>query len=126
MPMFPRIGILVFCLVLAGGGARAAPCARVKSQPDAWVKASANALILAARAAYEDDDALTAYERVIDNIEGTLRRCKLAENESFAGRYREFVAYIETASLERMPDHELGFVVPDKQYFAETEQYVQI
>jgi hypothetical protein len=126
MLMFPRIGILVFCLALAGGVARATPCARVKSQPDAWVKARADALILAARAVYEDDDALTVYERVIDNIEGTLRRCRLAEDENFAGRYREFVEYVETASLERSPDHELGFVVPDRQYFAETQQFVQI
>jgi hypothetical protein len=33
---------------------------------------------------------------------------------------------VETASLDRQPDHELGFIVPDKQYFAETGQYVQI
>ena len=34
--------------------------------------------------------------------------------------------YVETASLDRQPDRELGFLVPDKQYFEETRQYVQI
>ncbi|MDQ6653938.1 MAG: hypothetical protein M3Y84_14500 [Acidobacteriota bacterium] len=41
-------------------------------------------------------------------------------------RYRVFVEYIEAASLERRPDHSLGFFVTDEKYFEETRQYVQI
>jgi hypothetical protein len=29
-------------------------------------------------------------------------------------------------SVEVLPDHELGFTVPDQQYFAETRQYVEV
>lgn len=124
-----RLSLIVCCLLLVGNAADAAPsfsCARLKSQPDAWVTARVNALVLAARAAYENDDALPGYEKVLDGITGTMRQCKLSEDESFVNRYREFVDYIETASLDRQPDHELGFSVPDQQYFAETRQYVQI
>jgi len=85
-----------------------------------------NALVRAARAAYEDDDALPTYETVLNGIAGTIRQCKLSEDENFVSRYREFVEYIEAASLDKQPDHELGFTVPDKQYFTETSKYVQI
>jgi hypothetical protein len=123
---FPLSAIL-FCLLLIGNTAYAAsPCARLKFRPDAWVTAKANALVRAARAAYENDEARPAYERVLDGITSTIRQCKLSQDGGFVGRYREFVEYIEAASLERQPDHELGFSVPDKQYFAETSQYVQI
>jgi len=121
-----RLGMIALCLLLVGNTASASPCARLKSQPDAWVAAKVNALVLAARAAYKKDEALPAYERVLDAIAGTIRRCKLSQDEGFVNRHREFVDYIEAASLDRQPDHELGFIVPDKQYFAETRQYVQI
>jgi len=98
----------------------------VKAQPDAWVTARVDALVSAARAAYEHDKAQPAYERVLGGIATTIKQCKLAQDESFNGRYREFVEYVEAADLARLPDHELGFNVPDRQYFAETQQYVQI
>lgn len=118
--------IIIFCLLLAANVAHASPCARLKARPDAWVTAKVNALVLSARAAYEKDAALDAYQRVLDGITTTLRRCKLTEDEGFVNHYREFVEYIETASLDRLPDHELGFTVPDEQYFEETRQYVEI
>jgi mono/diheme cytochrome c family protein len=119
--------MIVFCLLFAGNAADAAsPCVRLKSQPDAWVTAEADALVQASRAAYENDEAHPAYERALDRIVSTIRRCQLSQDEGFVSRYREFVEYIEVASLERQPDHKLGFSVPDKQYFAETRQYVQI
>lgn len=123
-----RLGLLACCFLLAANTADAAPssCAPLKSQPDAWVTAKVNALVRAARAAYEDEEALPAYERVLDRIAGAIRQCKLSEDEGFVSRHREFIEYIEAASLERQPDHELGFNVTDKQYFAETSQYVQI
>jgi hypothetical protein len=121
-----RLGLSGCCCLLAANAVGASPCAQLKSQPDAWVRAKANALVRAARAAYEKDEALPAYERVLDQIAGTIRRCKLSQDEGFVSRHREFIEYIETASLDRLPDHELGFSVPDQQYFAETSQYVQI
>jgi hypothetical protein len=122
-----RLCIIGSCLLLAGRTVYAAPtCERLKSQPEAWVTAKVNALVRAARAAYEQDEALPAYEKVLDTIANTIRQCKLAEDEGFVSRHREFVEYIEAASLDRQPDHELGFSVPDRQYFAETRQYVQI
>ncbi|MDT5060287.1 MAG: hypothetical protein QOH63_746 [Acidobacteriota bacterium] len=121
-----HLSVMAFCLLLAGNAAYASPCAVVKSRPEAWVKASVNALVLAAHAAYESDDAEEAYSRVINRIAATLRQCKLSEDEGFVSRYREFAEYVEVAALDKQPDHELGFIVPDKQYFAETHDYVQI
>src|SRR5947207_384615 len=111
--MIFRLSAIAFSLLLLGGVASAAPCALVKSKPDAWVEAEVNALALAARAAYEKDEALENYKRVVGRIDGTIRQCRLSENESFAGRYREFLGYVEALALVDRPDHELGFTVPD-------------
>jgi hypothetical protein len=81
----------------------------LKSRPDAWVTAKADALVRAARAAYENDEALPAYQGVLDRIANTIRQCKLSQDEGFVSRHREFVEYVEAASLDRQPDHELGF-----------------
>lgn len=122
-----RLSIIGFCLLLTGNTAYAAsPCDRWKSQPDVMVAAKVDAFVRAAGAAYENDDALPAYERVLDGIANTIRRCKLSEDAGFVSRYREFVEYIEAVSMERKPGHELGFAVPDKQYFEETRSFVQI
>jgi hypothetical protein len=121
-----RLSIVAFCLLLAGETAYASPCSLVKSRLDAWVTARVNALVLAAHAAYENDEAEDNYSRVLNGIAATLRQCKLTQDEGFVSRYREFVEYIEVASLDKQPDHELGFIVPDKQYFEETHDYVQI
>ena len=124
--MISRLSAIAFCLLLFGGAAHAAPCAPLKSKPDAWVAAEVDALVRAARAAYLKEEALENYKRVLGQIDGTIRQCRLSEDEGFASRYREFVGYVATLSLEQQPDHELGFNVPDRQYFDETRQYVQI
>jgi hypothetical protein len=98
----------------------------LKTRADAWVAARVDALVQAARGAYESDKAIPAYGRVLDEIAGTIRQCRLSADNDFLSRYRVFVEYVETASLDRRPDHELGFVVPDKQYFAETRRFVEI
>lgn len=121
-----RLVLLLLCLVCAVSTAHAVPCGRVKAQPDAWVTGSVDALVRAARAAYEDDDALEAYQRVLGGIAGTLRQCGLKEDAGFLSHHRQFVEYIEAASLDQLPGHELGFIVPDRQYFDETRRYVQI
>jgi hypothetical protein len=121
-----RANVIVVSLLLCGTVAQAAPCAKVKSKPDAWVATEVDALVRAAHAAYENDDALPAYERVLDEINAALGQCQLAHDENFISRHRSFVEYVDAASLDRQPDHEMGFNVPDKQYFAETRQLVQI
>src|SRR3954470_16893115 len=126
-----RLCALALSLFIGGYVASASPstpftCARVKSQPQAWVVSRVDALVVAAHAAYEDDEALPAYERVLGGITGTIRRCELSRDEGFVSRYRELVEYVEAAALDQRPDHELGFVVPDRQYFAETRGLVQI
>ena len=118
--------MILFWLLLAANAAYGFPCARVKSQPDAWVIEKVDSFIRVAHAAYETDKAVPAYERVLDGITTTIQQCKLHEDASFMNRYRVFVEYMETVSLDRQSDHELGFLVPDKEYFEQTLQYVQI
>ena len=125
--MNASLSMIIFCLLLTGNTAYAVSrCAQLKSQPEIWVTAKANALVRAARAGYETDEARPAYESVLKGIANTITQCKLSQDVGFVSRYREFVEYIEAASLELQLDHELGFIVPDKQYFEETRQYVQI
>lgn len=121
-----KVCLILAVLLFGVNGAEAAPCARLKAQPDAWVTANVNALVQAARNAFETDRALPAYEKVLDGIVGTIRECNLSEDHIFVSRHRNFLEFIEAAGLERRSDHELGFLVPDKQYFAETRQFVGI
>ena len=121
-----RMSTILVCLILVGELLYASPSARLKSDPDRWVRARVDALVRAAHAAYENDNAVPRYERVLTSIARTIRQRKLLQDEDFAGRYREFVEYIQAASLDQLPGHELGFIVPDRQYFAETRRYVEI
>ncbi|MEP6635977.1 MAG: hypothetical protein ABJB97_04570 [Acidobacteriota bacterium] len=83
-------------------------------------------MILAARRLYEDDDKLSQYDRVLDEITDTLRDCRLMQDQNFVRRHQQFVDYVAIVSLDRAPTNELGFNVTDRQYFAETSQYVEI
>jgi hypothetical protein len=112
--------------MLAAFDIAAAPCGPVKAQPDLWVSGRVDALVLAARRAYENDKAQSAYERVLDGITRTMQQCRLAEEKEFVARYPEFVGFVATISLDRQPDHELGFLVSDGVYFSETRGYVEI
>ena len=116
-----RLSLTIFFLLLAGDTVRASPlCARLKSRPETWVAAKVDALVRAAQASYESDEVTEVYKQVLSRISATLHQCKLAEDASFVSRYSEFVEYVEALSLDQQPDHELGFLVPDKQYFDET------
>ena len=121
-----RASLGLICLLLATNAASASPCPRLQARRDDWVAAKVDALVLTARGAYESDNAIPAYERVLDSIANTIRQCRLSQDSDFMSRYRAFVEYVETASLNRQPDRELGFLVPDEQYFAETRQFVEI
>jgi hypothetical protein len=113
-------------LLFAWNAAYASPCQRLQAHPDRWVAQSVDALVTSARRAYESDKALPAYERILDRISERIRRCNLTQDTVFISRYRTFVEYVETAALDRLPDHELGFLVSDEQYFDETRQFVKI
>ena len=122
-----RLSIIGFCLLLFGAiDCSATSCERLESQPDAWVTAKADALVRAAHSAFNDDETLPAYYKVLDGIAETIQRCDLSHDGDFVGHYREFVDYVVTASLGRLLDHELGFNVPDKRYFEETRDLVQV
>ena len=122
-----RAAAFVSCVLLICSTLHARTlCDRIRAQPDVWVDAKVDALVRAAAAAYRSDRAQPVYERVLDGISGKLRQCKLASDGPFVNRYHEFVDYVITLALARQSDHELGFSVPDKQYFAETRQYVEI
>jgi hypothetical protein len=128
----PRIGFTIWiaiCIVglLCAANVQAiSRCARVKAQPGIWVTIQIDALVKAANAAYQSDNALPAYERMLDRITGTIRQCSLSSDPNLTARYQNFFDYVDAASLDRQPDHELGFLVPDEQYFAETRQFVEI
>lgn len=90
-----------------------------------WVKISADELVRSAHRAYEDKDP-DGYTNVVGELLRTMRRCGLEGNVEFAAQYPEFVGYLSEASFAVRPSHELGFNVPDKQYFRETAKYVGI
>lgn len=121
-----RRSTILLCLILVAESPHASHLARSKFDPDAWVRARVDTLVGAARAAFNDDDALPVYHKALESITRTIRQQKLTEDEGFVRRYRELVEYIQATSLDQSPDHELGFTVPDKQYFRETSRFVQI
>src|SRR2546426_6901574 len=121
-----RAAAAVLLALLACAHLVAAPCSQIKAQPDPWVRASVNLLVRTAHGFYESDAGQRAYERALDGTASVLRRCQLDKDEAFGARYREFLDYLGLLSLGRLPDHELGFTVPDRQYFEETRQYVEI
>jgi hypothetical protein len=121
------LGICACLLIIASdASAKTSQCSTIKADSNEWVTRRVNGLVRTAHNAYESDDALPAYHRVLDGINRTLQRCKLSEDADFINRHREFIEYIATISLDRKPDHELGFNVTDKQYFEETRALVEI
>jgi hypothetical protein len=121
-----RAGVLLCAFWLAASSVLALPCSQTNSQRDTWVTQRVDVLIRSARALYENDKAQKPYERVVADISGTMKRCRMAEDSAFAARYPEFVGYVQALSISQQSDHELGFIVPDKVYFAETRTYTAI
>jgi hypothetical protein len=97
-----------------------------ESESDAWVLKQVDRLVSAARAAYEGVGALPAYKKLLAEIAKTVEQRRRSGDEEFPSRYRQFVDFIEAVSLDLKSDHQLGFNVTDKQYFAETRPYVQV
>src|ERR1043166_2838818 len=117
-------GIVLFLLTTSA--AAATRCTRLQAQPDRWIAAQIDVLVKTASAAYQSDSALPAYERTLDQINNAILKCGLSSDPQLSTRYQTFFDYVAAASLDRQPDHELGFIVPDEQYFAETRQFVEI
>lgn len=120
---------LIFCvisLLIFPWAVWAAPCTLAMTQPNSWVTLKVNAVVRAARTAFDNEEGRPAYDRVVKGIADSLRRCKLSEDEHFAARHPHFIEYIKLVSIAQLPDHELGFLVPDRQYFAETREFVQV
>ncbi|MEK6335657.1 MAG: hypothetical protein AABM67_11960 [Acidobacteriota bacterium] len=106
--------------------AAAAPCDQIKVRPEAWAQKRVDGLVLAARAWFERDSAERFYERTINGIAREVERCRLAQDAEFQSRYPELLGYVAMLELALQPDHELGFNVSDRVYFAETRPYVEI
>jgi hypothetical protein len=106
--------------------ATAATCPQILTDPLAWIDQSINSMVRTAYAAYLNESAQTRHQRVVDGINATVERCKLSNDRELAQRYPEFFEYVRLLSLAGKDDHELGFEVSDKQYFAETAQYTTI
>ena len=121
-----RASAILFWFCLSVPHLSAAPCSRTISQQEAWVAQRVNALVRAARATYENERAQPVYERVLDEISGTMKQCRMSEDDAFVNRYPEFVEYVKILSPSLLSDHELGFVVADRVYFAETSHYTAI
>jgi len=83
-------------------------------------------LVTAAHAACENKQAEAPYRKLLAEVEGSLDRFPADESEEFLNRWQRFIDYVRTASLDLKSDHQLGFNVSDKQYFAETRQHVEI
>src|ERR1044071_6587227 len=121
-----RYLIILTLLLLTASRSLAAPCDVIKARPDVWMNRTVNALVSSARSFYERDSAESAYGRAIDATVKLMDKCRLVQDAQFSTEYPEFIGFIATLSLGRKPDHELGFNVPDKIYFEQTRQYVEI
>jgi hypothetical protein len=111
---------------LANAPARAAPCPRTPQQSTAWVNRAVEELVQSAYAAYQTESAQARYQRVVDGLADTIQRCRLAGDAGLSPQYPEFFNYVKLLSMGGRNDHELGFEVTDKDYFAETSQYTTI
>jgi hypothetical protein len=120
-----RASLIVLC-VCSAVSISAAPCVRNEAQREEWISLQVNVLVRAAHAAYLNDRAESAYNRTVKLIARQFERCNLAGDPQFAGAYPEFVQYLQLLSLAQKDDHELGFEVSDREYFAETNQYTGI
>jgi hypothetical protein len=120
-----RLGAILFSLILIGESFLASSSTR-HNDTDSWVRSRIDALVIAARAAFENDDDLPPYQKLLKSIVRTIRVRALLRDEKFTNRYRNFLDYVQEASFDQLPGHELGFSSSDRQYFAETKQYTEI
>ena len=121
-----RLAAIAFFSTCATAHVSAATCPRNSLQADDWIERSVNSLVRSAYDAYLNESAQPRHQKVVDSIAATIQRCNLAPNDELSRRYPEFFEYVKLLSLAGKDDHELGFEVSDKRYFAETSQYTAI
>ena len=119
------LAAIVLSLCLAAN-ASVLNCPHEGIEADGWVERSINSVVRSAYAAFLNESAQSRHQRVVDGIAATIERCSLAKNTELSQRYPEFFQYLKLLSLAGKGDHELGFEVSDKQYFAETSQFTTI
>src|ERR1043166_361232 len=130
----PRRLVVHLCLALGSfagiyltaAPVQAAPCPATRAQSSEWVNRSVTVLVRSAYAAYLNESADLRYRRVIESLANTIERCRLASDNGLSRSYPEFFEYVKLLSITGKDDHELGFEIPDKDYFAETSQYTTI
>jgi hypothetical protein len=121
-----RLYAAAVVIYLAATNISAATCPRDGFQSQVWVEQAVNSLVRAARASYMNDAAEDMYKRVVSQTARAIGQCQLAQQSELSRRYPEFFPYVKLLSMANQDDHELGFEVADKQYFAETGQYTSI
>lgn len=121
-----RFSAFLLCLFLVLDTPQGSTPSRSKFDQIAWGRAKIDALVVSARAAFEDDDAIPGYHNLIKSAARTIERRRLADDERFASRYRAFLEYVRALSVGVRGDHELGFDIADKQYFREVGQFVEV
>ena len=132
-PAAHRLGTQSLCFaaaivlsLCAGAKASTPGCPPRGLEADGWIERSINSVVRSAYAAFLNEAAQTRHQRVVDGIAATIERCNLAKSAELSQRYPEFFQYLKLLSLAGKDDHELGFEVSDKQYFAETSQFTTI
>jgi hypothetical protein len=121
-----HIAAVVLFVIYVAANVSAAPCSQVVAHPDSWIAQRVNLLVRAARATFEDEDRRPRYDRVVNEIAAAINRCQLNRNPELVGRYSQLFEYVKFLALTQTEDHELGFEVSDRQYFAETSAYTTI
>jgi hypothetical protein len=118
--------MFLWAICLGTASAAVLPCPRTIPQGDAWLNRSIDSIVRSAYAAYLNELAEDRHQRVVDGVANTIQRCKIGDNTELSKRFPEFFKYVKLLSLAGREDHELGFEVSDKQYFAETSQFTTI
>src|ERR1041385_2119014 len=101
-------------------------CPHTNQEADKWIDRAVEDLVRSAYAAYRSESAQTRHRRVVDGLADTVQRCRLAEDAGLSSAYPEFFDYLKLLSIAGRDDHELGFEISDKDYFAETSQFTTI
>src|SRR5262245_27380513 len=95
--------LMFLCLALIGETLHASTSVRSRFNSNQWVRSSVDSFVRAARAAYENDDAIPSYKKVVKSIRRTILQRRLEEDTEFSTRYHAFLDYIEVVSLETLP-----------------------
>jgi len=121
-----RTSFFLAFLLIAAELTVASPNSDSRFDADSWVRTQINRLVQAARLAYDDDSKTGVYQKRLNAISRTIRQRRLKQNEGLVARYREFFNYVDNISLERTSGHALGFATPDRKYFSEIKDRVEI